>query len=66
MNQDNAFVILHKGLPFKNKVFNSAEEARNYIVFTFPKRQWKKRAENEFVCALFGAIFNIIELTYNK
>ena len=65
---ENAFIILHQGLPFDKKVFVSAEEARNYIVFTFPKRKWKhyNANVNKFICALYGSIFEIVELTYNK
>jgi hypothetical protein len=60
------FIIMHKKVVYKDIFFVSAEEARNYIVFNYPKRRFKRPNENTFICAKYGTIFNIEEIFKSK
>jgi hypothetical protein len=63
---ESIFIIMHKKVVFNEVFFTSAEEARNYIVFNYPKRKFKRPNENTFICANYGTTFNIEEIFKSK
>jgi hypothetical protein len=62
----SVFIIMHKKVVYKGVFFTSAEEARNYILFNYPKRRFKRPNENTFICANYGTTFNIEEIFKSK
>lgn len=59
---ETKFVIMKKGLVMDEKFFNSEAQARNYIVFKYPKRKWKNPSEREYICRNYGTKLTIVEL----
>ena len=56
------WIIIHKGMPFMNKIFNSDKQARNWIKMEYSTRRFKEPEENIFVCKQYGTTFKIIQL----
>jgi hypothetical protein len=55
-------VIIKSGEVFEGKVFESVEQARNYIKFKYPRRRFKEEIPNVFKCTRHGTMFKFIEL----
>jgi hypothetical protein len=45
-----------------NRFFDTEEQAKNYIVWKYPKRRFKKPEDNTFICAFYGTVLNIVKL----
>jgi hypothetical protein len=57
-------IIMFQKKPLKNILFQSIEEARNYIKMQNSSRTFKEIKENVFVCSRYGTVYEIIELNY--
>jgi hypothetical protein len=56
-------VVMKSGEVFEGKVFESIEQARNYIKFKYPRRRFKEETPNVFTCTRYGTMFGFIKLT---
>lgn len=58
---DKKTIILHKGRPVDNKLFDNIDIAKNYLSFKYSNTTFKKK-ENTFINARYGTHFEFIEL----